>query len=87
MIPERSGLIVWVQHFKSLRRLERLGIVHYVSKKMKYVVLYVNKDEAETVTTQIQRWNFVTKVERSYRNELKTEYSSNIPDKTTFYTY
>ncbi len=78
MIPERTGLIVWVQHLKSVKRLERLGTIHYVSRRMKYVVLYTNKDQESKVIAQMQKWNFVKKIEKSYRSEIKTEYDSNV---------
>lgn len=86
MIPERIGLIVWVHHFKALKRLERFGTVHYVSRKMKYVVMYINKDQEQKVIEQLKRWNFVKEIDKSYRNELKTEYNKINEDKTTFYT-
>lgn len=87
MIPERLGLIVWVQHLKSLKRLERIGTVHYVSRRMKYVVLYINKDDENKVIQQISNWNFVKKIEKSYRHELKTEYSTEPIENSTFYTH
>jgi len=57
-----------------------------MSKKLHYVVLYTYADRIEETTKQIQRLNFVKKVERSYRNEIKTEYSGNSQDKTKFYS-
>ncbi|MEB3101256.1 YlbG family protein [Ferviditalea candida] len=86
MIPERSGLIVWINDIKSSRVLERYGTVHYVSKKMHYVLLYVDAVKEKKVVQDIQKLPFVKKIEKSLRNEIKTEYNSNIPDKTRFYT-
>lgn len=85
LIP-RTGLIVWVSDLKQTRHLERFGTIHYVSKKMHYVVMYVNADKAEETTKALLKYPFVKKVERSYRNEIRTEYSSNVPDKTKLYT-
>ena len=87
MFPERTGLIVWLNDQKASRHLERYGLLHYVSKRMHYAVLYVNADQAETVTEQLQRQPYVQKVERSYRKEIKTEYSNALPDKTRFYSF
>lgn len=80
MIPERQGLIVWIQNFRSARSLERLGSVHYVSKKLNYVVLYVNKSRLEETMNQLKRMNFVKKVELSHRANIKKEYDSRIPN-------
>jgi uncharacterized protein YlbG (UPF0298 family) len=87
MIPERAGIIVWLTDSKSAKSLERFGLMHYVSKRMHYAVLYVFADKVEETMRQLQRLHYVRKVERSYRNEIKTEYSNAIPDKTRFYSY
>ncbi|MCE5167925.1 YlbG family protein [Paenibacillus profundus] len=85
MFPERTGFIIWVSDVKAARNLEKYGALHYISRKMLYAVLYVNADRAEDTLKNVRRLNYVKKIERSYRNELKTEYSSEVPDKTRFY--
>ncbi|WP_199617803.1 YlbG family protein [Paenibacillus alkalitolerans] len=87
MFAERHGIIVWLNDTKSARNLEKYGTLHYVSKRMFYAVLYVHADRTEETMKSIQRLPYVKKVERSYRGEIPTEYSSNIPDKTRFYSY
>ncbi|MCD1257919.1 YlbG family protein [Paenibacillus athensensis] len=86
MFVERSGLIIWVNDTKAAKNLDRYGSLHYISKKMNYAVLYVHTSKLDETMKSIQRLPYVKKIERSYRNEIKTEYSSNIPDKTRFYT-
>jgi len=86
MLTERKGLIVWVTDTKAARALEKYGVLHYVSKRMKYAVLYVNADRADEICAQLKRANFVKKIEPSYRNELRTEYSKNPMDKSRFYS-
>lgn len=86
MIKERTGLIIWISDTKVVRHLERFGNIHYTSKKMHYVVLYTDADLIEQTTKQLLRHPHVKKIERSYRNEIRTEYSNTIPDKTRFYT-
>lgn len=87
MFPERTGLILWIQDVKSSKALERYGVIHYISKKMNYVVLYVNTNHLEETMKQLEKFNFVKKIERSFRSEIKTEYSKKVPDQTQFYTY
>lgn len=87
MFPERTGLIVWVSDIKPARNLERYGNVYYISRKMQYAVLYIHKEREEELTRQIAKLPYVRKVERSYRDEIRTDYNSNMPDKTRFYTY
>ncbi|WP_054958368.1 YlbG family protein [Paenibacillus dakarensis] len=85
MLAERTGYIIWVSDVKAARNLEKYGSVHYISRRMQYVVMYVNAERAEETVKNIRRLSYVRKIERSYRNEIKTEYSSNVPDKTNFY--
>ncbi|GIO30635.1 MULTISPECIES: YlbG family protein [Paenibacillus] len=85
MFAERTGYIIWVTDIKAARNLEKYGTVHYISRRMHYVVMYVNADRAEETAKNIRRLSYVRKIERSYRNEIKTEYSKDVPDKTRFY--
>lgn len=84
---ERIGAIVWVNDIKSARGLEKFGSVHYISKKMKYVVMYMDAGQYEATVIQLSKFPYVKAVERSYRTEIKTEYSSSMPDKAKSYTY
>ncbi|KAA9004045.1 DUF2129 domain-containing protein [Paenibacillus spiritus] len=86
MFAERTGYIVWVSDVKAARNLEKYGSLHYISRKMHYAVIYVNADRAEETMKNIKRLSYVRKIERSYRNELKTEYASKNPDKTRSYS-
>jgi uncharacterized protein YlbG (UPF0298 family) len=86
LFTARSGIIIWVNDLKASKNFERYGTVHYVSKRMHYVVLYVHTERLEDTMKHLQKLPYVKKVERSYRNEIKTEYSSDVPDKTRFYT-
>lgn len=85
MFPERTGFIIWVSDVKAARNLEKYGSLHYISRKMHYAVLYVNADRAEETMKNVKRLNYVKKIERSYRNELKTEYTGEFEEKTRFY--
>ena len=85
MFPERTGYIIWVSDVKAARNLEKYGSLHYISRKMHYAVLYVNADRAEETMKNVKRLSYVKKIERSYRNEIKTEYSGQFEEKTRFY--
>ncbi|WP_127584358.1 YlbG family protein [Paenibacillus koleovorans] len=86
MFPERTGLIVWVNDLKAVKHLERFGSIHYSSKRMHYVVIYMNADKVDDAVKAMQKYPFVKKVERSMRSEIRTEYNSNVPDKSKLYT-
>ncbi|OYD08912.1 YlbG family protein [Paludifilum halophilum] len=75
-IAERLGLAVWVKDLKAARSLGRMGNIHYVSKRLKYVFLYIDGRKADRMIPRIERMPFVTRVERSLRRELATEFHS-----------
>jgi uncharacterized protein YlbG (UPF0298 family) len=50
------------------------------------VVLYTHADKLDDTIRSIQRLPYVKKVEHSYRNEIKTEYSGDKADKSAFYS-
>ncbi|MFC3882698.1 YlbG family protein [Bacillus songklensis] len=87
MFVERQGLIVYIHSVKQAKALRRYGNVHYVSKDLKYVVLYVNMDEAEAVMKKLQSLPFVKNVQPSYKPYLKTEFENSKPDKAKEYDY
>ncbi|WP_088834111.1 YlbG family protein [Paenibacillus tyrfis] len=87
MFTERSGIIVWVSDLKAAgKNLEKYGNVHFISKRLHYAAMYVYSSRLDETVKQLQKLPYVKKVERSYRNEIKTEYTSNVPDKTRFYS-
>lgn len=87
MFNERIGLIVWVRSLKQVRGLRKFGNIHYVSKKMKYVVVYCNQSEREQVENRIESLPYVKSVERSQIPFLKTEYQDPKQDKAKEYDY
>ncbi|WP_438433513.1 YlbG family protein [Gorillibacterium sp. sgz500922] len=86
MFTDRSGLIVWVSDIKPAKNLEKYGTVHYISKRMNYVAMYVHTEKLDESIRLLQRLPYVKKVEKSMRKEIKTEYDKSIPDKTRFYS-
>jgi uncharacterized protein YlbG (UPF0298 family) len=84
---ERQGLIIYVHQLKHAKSLRKFGHVHYISRKLKYVVIYCNRDELEMIKTKIQRLPFVKDVVESYRPMLKTEFENARPDKAKEYDY
>ena len=84
---KRQGMIVWFQHRKNLKTIKKYGNLLYVSKRMRYAVLYVNQDEYEEIMEKLLSYSFVSKVDRSYRPFLKTDFENALPDKAKQYDY
>ena len=87
MRERRLGLAVWIKNLKAARHLRRYGNVHYVSRRMQYVSMYVNGDKIDDIIEKIGKLDFVLRVERSHRHEIPLEYQNSRPDKAKEYDY
>ncbi|MBU8907137.1 YlbG family protein [Desertibacillus haloalkaliphilus] len=83
----RQGLAVWLHSLKYARQLRRYGNVHYVSKKMKYVILYCNAETIDDTVERLESNHYVKSVKKSMRPFIKTEYQNSQPDKAKEYDY
>ena len=84
IMQKRRGIIVCVYSLKQLKTLKRYGLVHFVSRKMKYVVLYVNEETVEEVEEKLQTLHFVRQVERSYRPDIEMNFADRIGTKAAY---
>ncbi|MFD1735695.1 YlbG family protein [Bacillus salitolerans] len=87
MLEKRQGIIIWLQHLKNIKNLRRFGNIHYVSKRLKYCVLYCDMNDTEQIMKKIQVLPFVKSAEPSYKPFIKTEYENSRPDKAKEYDY
>ncbi len=83
-VQKRRGIVVWVYSLKQLKTLKRYGLIHYVSRKMKYVVLYVNEEVLEESEDKLQALHFVRQVERSYRPDVEMNFADRIGTKAAY---
>jgi uncharacterized protein YlbG (UPF0298 family) len=87
MRERRIGLAVWIKHPRLAKNLRRFGTVHFVSKRLQYVSMYVDANELDDTIRTLEKMHFVLKVEKSYRHEIPTEYNNSKPDKAKEYDY
>lgn len=80
-IRERQGIIVWVYTLRQVKNLKRFGYIHYVSNRMKYLVLYVDKAEVEKTVERLESLHYVRKVEISHRPEIDMTFQNALPSK------
>ena len=78
LIVNRQGLIVWFQHMKNMKHIKRYGNLIYVSKKHKYAIVYVNQEEIEEIEQKLLKHSFVSKVDRSYKPYVRTDFDNSI---------
>ncbi|WP_047981371.1 YlbG family protein [Ornithinibacillus contaminans] len=87
MRTKRQGIMVWFQHSKNIKQLKRFGHLLYTSRKLKYAVMYVDQDNVEEIEAKLLKYPFVSKVDRSYKPFIRTEYENAKPDKAKQYDY
>ncbi|WP_164215356.1 DUF2129 domain-containing protein [Virgibacillus sp. YIM 98842] len=87
MRVKRQGLIVWFQHRKNIKQIKRHGHLLYISKKLKYAVIYVNVSDIERVEEKLLKFPFVSKVERSYKPYVQTNFQNAMTDQAKQYDY
>lgn len=80
-IQKRRSLIVFVYSLKQLKVLKRYGLVHYVSRRMKYVVIYLDEEQVEEAEEKIRQLHFVRKVMPSYRPDIEMNFAEKIGTK------
>jgi len=86
-IEQRQGLIVWFQHRKNIKHLKKYGNIIYVSKKMRYAVIYVDQRTIDEFEKELKKLSFVSKVERSQKPFIKTDFENARPDEAKMYDY
>lgn len=69
-LTERRALVVYINGNRVVRTLRRYGTVRYVSRRMHYVILYVNQDQVDQLKTKIGQLRAVREVQESARPDL-----------------
>lgn len=73
VIQPTTGLIVYLHSIRHARNLKSYGRLYYVSKRMRYGLIYVNQADEEEITKKLASQSYVKQVVPSYLNELVQE--------------
>ncbi|MDF0478669.1 YlbG family protein [Vagococcus sp. PNs007] len=77
LTPRRS-LIVWVYNLRQLKTLKKFGPVAYVSRKMKYVIIYMDESAIEQARGALEKLHFVKGVDYSYRPDVSMDFGERV---------
>jgi len=61
----RNSLVVYFNNPKALKQIGEYGEIKYYTKKRKYAILYLNKEDQDQVKEQLYKIKSVKKVEES----------------------
>lgn len=78
---ERQALVVWLYTLKQVKNIRKFGHVHFISNRLRYVILYVNRDEQDEIIEKLNKLHFVQKVEVSYRDDIDMTWKDAIPNR------
>lgn len=76
----RTGLIVWLNSKRSVKRLMNFGVLHYVSKKMDYAIIYVDTKQLDQILQRLKKEKYVKSVEESHMRDLPINYDNVLDD-------
>ncbi|CAH0418236.1 YlbG family protein [Periweissella ghanensis] len=79
--PARRSLIVYMRNLRQVRNLRRYGNVEYVSRRMRYVVLYMNDDKILMNQDKIEQLGFVLRTQISVRPDLNVNLQADNEDR------
>ncbi|AGM99304.1 DUF2129 domain-containing protein [Streptococcus iniae] len=74
----RVGLTVYLYYNRDARKLLKYGDLYYHSKKSRFLVLYVNKEDVEDKVSEIQKLKFIKEVSISEFDRIDHQFVGNL---------
>ena len=73
-IVTRTSIIIYLKHMKHERQVRKFGHIVSTNRLERFVVMYINEDEADQVVDKLMRLKYVKHVEGSPYKYLKKVY-------------
>lgn len=73
-----SILTVYLYYNRDARKLLKYGDLYYHSKKSRFLVLYVNKEDVEDKVSEIQKLKFIKEVSISEFDRIDHQFVGNL---------
>ncbi|AMG20757.1 hypothetical protein AST07_06255 [Staphylococcus saprophyticus] len=73
-IVPRTSIIIYLKHMKHERQVRKFGHIVSTNRLERFVVMYINEDEADQVVDKLMRLKYVKHVEGSPYKYLKKVY-------------
>lgn len=67
---DRISLTVYLHYNRDVRKLSQYGEIFYHSKRLRYVLLYMDQELLEPTMAKLKKERFVKKLAPSYIKEL-----------------
>ncbi|MCD8914509.1 MULTISPECIES: DUF2129 domain-containing protein [Staphylococcus] len=73
IIP-RTSLIIYLKHMKHERHIRKYGHIIYSNRTRKYVVMYINENDADRIVNRLMKLKYVRHIDGSPYKYLKKTY-------------
>lgn len=70
----RTSLIIYLKHMKHERQVRKFGHIVSVNRQQRYVVIYINEEEANQIVEKLMKLKYVKDIEGSPYKYLKKVY-------------
>lgn len=73
-IVSRTSLVIYLKHMKHERQIRKFGHIVSTNKLQRYVIMYINEEEADTIVDKLMNLKYVKHIAGSPYKYLKKEY-------------
>ncbi|MGT2832590.1 DUF2129 domain-containing protein [Streptococcus halotolerans] len=77
-IKERMSLAVYLYYNRDARKLSKFGDIFYHSKRFKYVMIYIDKEQEEDIVSTLKTMKYVKKVKPSALDDIDMNFVGNL---------
>lgn len=75
---KRKSLAVYLYYNRDVRKLQKYGDILYHSRRMRYVILYLDAILCEDTIAELEKLKFVKKVRPSKQDDLDRDFVGNL---------
>lgn len=75
---ERIGLALYLYYNRDSRKFLKYGDIVYHSRRMRYLLLYVNKDKASEIVSELKKNKSIKTIKYSHLDEIDQNFVGNL---------
>lgn len=77
-LEERIGLIIYLYYNRDSKKVMNYGDVIYHSRKMRYLIMYVNKSRAANIVSELKKNKVIKAVKYSQLDNIDQNFVGNL---------
>lgn len=77
-LEERIGLIIYLYYNRDSKKVMNYGDVIYHSRKMRYLIMYVNKSKAANIVSELKKNKVIKAVKYSQLDNIDQNFVGNL---------